>query len=120
MFPSQCQSLLIVVLPENHKRTPKPTLNKKSQDCSLQKHVCGVLWADDTVQDSFIVQCCLRRVDTTLYIGYFPQHCLSAIRAYIAQVISLCSVGSNRSSQNCRLFSCAELFLDGVWVNSGN
>ena len=50
-------------------------------------------------------------------IGYFPhKHCLSTIWANIALVMYLCNVGSDRSTQNCRLFSC--VVVCGPWVNN--
>ena len=94
-------------------------LNKKSQDCleccaqlKSRLPVICLCALGQYITSSFLVQCCLRRVDIA-FTGYFPhKHCLSAILANIVQVISLCSVGSDRSIQNCRLFSCAELFVD--------
>ena len=115
----QSMSALVHRCPESHKWTLEPTLNKKSQDCleccaqlKSRLPVICLCALGQYITSSFLVQCCLRRVDIA-FTGYFPhKHCLSAILANIVQVISLCSVGSDRSIQNCRLFSCAELFVD--------
>ena len=79
---------------------------------------------------NFLVQCCLRRIQTTLTRQYcyamWSQHgrynivqviylrnvfCLPW--ANIAQVISsLCNVDPKKSGHHCRLFSSARLFVD--------
>ena len=68
--------------PARCKWTPESALNKKSQDCSVIMYPV--------------------KKQTTSCVN----------RASIAQVISICSVGPDRSRQNCRLFFCAKLFVD--------
>ena len=86
----------------------KATSHLKLQPVFLRKHVYA-FWAN-TVQVVFLCNV-VSEGSMQHCIGYFP-HKHSAIWTNIALVISLCSVGSDRSKKNCRLFSCAELFVD--------
>ena len=87
--------------------------------CTLVQHCAS----------NFLVQCCLRRIWATLTRQYcYPmlsQHGRYDIEQVIflirvvpqswtntAQVISLYNVGPYISSQNCRLFFCAKMFVD--------
>ena len=95
---------------------------------------CENVYAPDLhCASNYPVQCCLRRVWTTLNGQYFyamlSQHgryntaqvfflikgvCLPW--ANIAQLISLCNFDPERSGHRCRLFSSAKLFVDCTMI----
>ena len=114
------------------------TLMCNAGTCRLRQHCIGSFPAKKCLYapgqhytSSYLVQCCLRRVWTTLNGQYciLSQHgryniaqviflikvaCLPW--ANIAQVISLCNFGPERSGHHCRLFSSAKLFVDCAMI----
>ena len=82
-------SVRIHCCPAGHKWTPKPTLNKKSQDC---------------LEIMYLFK--KQRPPSIFKNMVFLQKFICALWANIAKVIFLSNVGSGRSRQRFGLFSC--------------
>ena len=113
--------------PTSCKWTPEPTLNKKSQDCSVimypvKKQATRHIWKSrfscksiyvhsGPILHKYFLYAILAQIDPDKIVDYFPvQSCLWAVGQH-CKVIFLYNVGSGRSRQHCiySLFSCENI-----------